>query len=187
MTWYEFLLFVHVSCAVIWLGGAFFLQVYAIAVTRGGDPKEMGQFAGRTGVLSERVFIPASLLVVLAGVGLMIEGSWDWGQLWVVFALATFAAYFLTGALVLSPLAKKIEAAGAETAAGRELIRRIFVISRVDLAFMYAIVFAMTVKPTSDDGLVLLVGAAILVALTAFFLSRLRGDARVEAPADASA
>ena len=176
MTWYEFLLFVHVTSAVIWLGGAFFLQVYAIAVTRNGDPREMGQFAGRAGTLSERVFIPASVLVVLAGVGLMIEGSWEWGQLWVVFALLTFAASFLTGALVLSPLAKKIEATGAETAAGRELIRRIFVISRVDLVFMYAIVFAMTVKPTGDDGLVLLFGAVILVVLSAFFLSRLRAD-----------
>jgi hypothetical protein len=51
---------------------------------------------------------------------------------------------------------------------------------------MYAIVFAMTVKPTSDDGLVLLVGAAILVPLSAFFLSRLRGSL-ADAPAEASA
>jgi hypothetical protein len=53
---------------------------------------------------------------------------------------------------------------------------------------MYAIVFAMTVKPTTDDGLVLLVGAAILVALSAFFLSRLRAEtSAADAPADASA
>ena len=184
MTWYEFLLFVHITCAVIWLGGAFFLQVYAIAVNRGGDPAEIGRFAGRAGTLSEKVFIPTSLLVILAGIGLMLEGSWDWGQLWVVFALATFAASFLTGLLVLSPLAKQIPVAGAETAAGQELIRRIFMISRVDLVFMYAIVFAMTVKPTTDDGPVVLVAAAILVVLSVLFLSRLRGNAPAErAPA----
>jgi hypothetical protein len=75
MTWYEFLLFVHITCAMIWLGGALFLQIYAIAVTRGGDAQELAQFAGRAGRLGERVFMPASLLVVLAGVGLMIEGA----------------------------------------------------------------------------------------------------------------
>jgi uncharacterized membrane protein len=186
MTWYEFLLFVHITCAVIWLGGAFFLQVYAIAVTRGGDPEEMGRFAGRTGTLSERVFIPASLLVILAGVGLMIEGSWGWGQLWVVFALATFGASFLTGLLVLSPLAKRIPLAGPATPEGQALIRRIFMISRVDLAFMYAIVFAMTVKPTSDDGLVVLVAAAILVALSIVFLAPLRGGSAGEDRATAT-
>ena len=184
MTWYEFLLFVHVLGAVVWLGGAFFIQIYAITVTRGGDPEEMGRFAGRAGQLSERLFIPASLLVILAGVGLMIEGSWDWGQLWVVFALVTFGASFLTGALVLGPLAKKIPVAGPETPEGQALIRRIFMISRVDLAFMYAIVFAMTVKPTTDDGLVVLVAAAILAVLSFVFLSKLRSSAQSQgAPA----
>ena len=62
MTWYEFLLFVHIACAVIWLGGAFFVQLYAIAVQRGGDSAEMA-FAGRVGTISQRVFIPASLVV----------------------------------------------------------------------------------------------------------------------------
>ena len=183
MTWYEFLLFVHITCAMIWLGGALFLQIYAIAVTRGGDAQELAQFADRAGRLGERVFMPASLLVVLAGVGLMIEGSWDWGRLWVVFALVTFAASFLTGALVLGPMAKKLAVVGPATPQGQELIGRLFTISRVDLIFMYAIVFAMTVKPTSDDGWVVLAAAAVLVVLSVLFLSSLRTGAPAEAAA----
>jgi uncharacterized membrane protein len=186
MSWYELLLFVHVTAAVIWLGGAFTFQMYGLFVRRGGDTAEMAQFAGRTGWLAERMFVPASLIVVLAGVGLMIEGSWAWGQLWVIFALATFSASFLTGIFVLSPLAKKIPAAGPATPEGQELIRRIFSILRVDLAYMYAIVFAMTVKPTSDDGWVILVAALVLLALTALFLAPLRGgSAKIPAAATA--
>jgi small basic protein len=41
---------------------------------------------------------------------------------------------------------------------------------RVDLLFLFAIVFAMTVKPTGDDVGIVLVVAAILVAGTLFFL-----------------
>jgi uncharacterized membrane protein len=176
MSWYEFLLFVHIGAAMIWLGGAFTFQMYGTVVRRGGDTDEIARFAGRAGVLGERMFVPASLVVVLAGIGMMIDGNWDWGQLWVVFALVTFVASFLVGIAVLSPLAKRIgttvAAEGPESPNAKALIRKIFRISRVDLAFMYAIVFAMTVKPTSDDGVVIAVAAVVLVALSALFLLR---------------
>jgi uncharacterized membrane protein len=184
MSLYEFLLFVHIAAAMIWLGGAFTFQMYGTVVRRGGDADEMARFAGRAGVLGERMFTPASLVVVLAGVGLMLEGSWSWGRLWVVFALVTFAASFATGLFVLSPLAKRLPSVGPATPEGQELIRRIFAILRVDLVYMYAIVFAMTVKPTTEDGWTLLAGAAVLLALTAFFLSSLRsGEGRGHAAA----
>lgn len=76
MSWYEFFLFAHITAAVIWLGGAFTLQMYGWVVRRAGDPGEIAVFAGRAGVLAERMFVPASLVVVLAGVGLMINGHW---------------------------------------------------------------------------------------------------------------
>jgi uncharacterized membrane protein len=174
MTWYEFLLFVHIAAAAIWLGGAFTFQMYGLVVRRGGDPEEMARFAGRAGWLSERMFVPASLVVVLAGVGLMIDGNWDWDQLWVIFALVTFAASFLTGLLVLGPMAKRIPAVGPTTPAGQALIQRLFSILRVDLAFMYAIIFAMVVKPTTEDGWIIAIAAALLVALSILFLAPLR-------------
>lgn len=174
MTWYEFLLFVHVSCAVIWIGGDFLFQVYGMVELASGDRAVIARFAGNAGRISERLFVPASLLVVLAGVGLMIEGSWTWGQLWVVFSLVAFAGSFLLGLLVLSPMAKRIEAAGPETDEGQRLIRRIFALLRVDLLVLFAIVFAMTVKPTGDDTWTILVVAAILVVGSGVFLGKAR-------------
>src|SRR5207344_3568436 len=97
--------------------------------------------------------------------------------LWVVFALVTFAASFLTGLLVITPMAKRLPVVGPATPAGQELIRRIFTVIRVDLVYMYAIVFAMTVKPTTDDGWTILIAAAVLVVLTVVFASPLRGGA----------
>jgi len=174
VTWYEFFLFVHITAAVIWLGGAFTFQMYGFVVRRGGDPGEIALFAGRAGHLSERMFVPAALTVVLAGIALMINGNWDWDQLWVIFALATFAASFLTGVLVISPMAKRIPVVGPTTPAGQALIERLFTILRIDLCFMYAIVFAMVVKPTTDDGWTIAIAAAALVVLTVVFLAPLR-------------
>ncbi len=170
MSWYEFLLFVHVACAVIWIGGGFLFQVYGMVELRSGDTAAIARFAGNAGRIGERLFVPASLLVVLAGIGLMIEGSWSWGMLWVVFALVTFAASFLLGIGVLSPTAKRIEAVGPETEEGQRLIRRVFSILRVDLLFLFAIVFAMTVKPTSEDTGIIIVAAAIFVGDSVFLL-----------------
>ena len=174
MTLYEFLLFVHITGAVIWLGGAFTFQMYGWVVRRGGDPEEMARFAGRAGVLAERMFVPASLVVVLAGIWLIIDGNWGWDHLWVVFALVTFAASFLTGILVISPIAKRIPVVGPTTPAGQALIQRLFTILRIDLAFMYAIVFAMVVKPTADEGWTIAIAVALLLVLTAVFLAPLR-------------
>ena len=185
MSWYEFLLFAHVAAAAIWLGGGFTFQMYGTVVRRGGDPEELARFAGRAGALAERMFAPASVVVVLAGIGLMIEGSWSWGQLWVVFALVTFAASFVTGLFVITPMAKRLPEVGPTTAEGQELIRRIFTVLRIDLAYLYAIVFAMTVKPTSDDAWTVIAAAAVLVALTAIFLAPLRSGAP-DAPAVAA-
>ena len=174
MTWYELLLFVHITAAVIWLGGAFTFQMYGAVVRRGGDPDELARFAGRAGHLGERMFVPASLLVVLAGVGLMIDGNWDWDQLWVVFALVTFAASFATGLFVIAPMAKRIPVVGPTTPAGQVLIQRLFTVLRIDLVYMYAIVFAMVAKPTADDVWTVAIVAALLIALTAVFLAPLR-------------
>src|SRR5262245_29373675 len=149
-------------------------QMYALAVRRGGDSEEMARFAGRAGALSERMFVPASLVVILAGIGLMIDGNWDWDQLWVIFAFVTFGASFLTGLLVLSPMAKRIPAVGPTTPEGQALIERLFTILRIDLSFMYAIVFAMVVKPTTDDGWTIVIAVAVLLILSAVFLAPLR-------------
>lgn len=170
MTWYEFLLFVHLACAIVWIGGSFLFQVYGMVERRTGDAAAIARFAGNAGMIGERLFTPASLIVVLAGILLMIDGDWPWGRLWVIFALVAFAGSFLVGVGVLAPTAKRIAAVGPETEEGQRLIARIFAVLRVDLLFLFAIVFAMVVKPTGDDLWIVVVVAAILVAGAVLFL-----------------
>ena len=187
MSLYEFLLFVHIVGAVIWLGAAFIFQVYGQVVLRSGNSRELGQFAGRAGIIGERVFVPASLLVLLAGIGLMIEGSWGWGQLWVIYALVVFAASFVIGLFHIAPMAKKIPVVGPETPDGQALIAKLFRHLRVDLLFMYSIVFAMTVKPTIDDVWTSVGGAVVLVALAAVLFARAPRGADAAAVAEPTA
>ena len=46
MTWYQFLLFVHVAGAIVWIGGGFYVQMYGMIELRSGDPTAIARFAG---------------------------------------------------------------------------------------------------------------------------------------------
>jgi len=180
MTWYQFLLFVHVAAAIVWVGGAFYVQVYGMVELRSGDPSAIARFAGNAGRLGERLFTPMSIVVLLAGIGLMIDGDWPWGRLWIDFALVAWVGSAALGAGYLGPTAKKIALVGPQTAEGQRLIRRVFALLRVDLMFLFAIVFAMVVRPSSDDVWVVVVVAVLLLAGAAVTL---RGLAREAQPA----
>jgi hypothetical protein len=100
--------------------------------------------------------------------------------LWVDFALVAFAGSFVLGAGYLGPTAKRIAAVGPESVEGQLLIHRVFALLRLDLMFLFAIVFAMVVKPTSDDPwVVVVVGALLLLGIAV----TLRGIARAPKPA----
>lgn len=175
MTWYQILLFVHIAGAIVWVGGGFYVQVYGMIELRSGDPTVIARFAGNAGRLGERLFTPTSIVVLLAGIGLMIDGDWPWGRLWVDFALVAWLGSAVLGAAYLGPTAKRIAVVGPQTAEGQRLIRRVFAALRIDLMFLFAIVFAMVVKPTSDDTLVVIVVGALLllgIAVTVRGLTR---------------
>ena len=67
MTRYELLLFVHVVAAIVWLGAATVVQIFAARANRATDPMDMHRVAADAEWLALRVFIPASLVVLIAG------------------------------------------------------------------------------------------------------------------------
>jgi hypothetical protein len=73
-------------------------------------------------------------------------------------------------------MAKKIPQAGPTTPAGQALIVRLFMILRIELAVMFTIVLAMTVKPTRDDVWLIAIVAVLLAALILLFLAPLRSQ-----------
>jgi uncharacterized membrane protein len=68
MFWSEFLLFLHVWVAVIWIGGGLMMQFFGIRAVMSGDPARVAVLGQDIAWISKRVFIPASLLAVASGV-----------------------------------------------------------------------------------------------------------------------
>ena len=150
MTWYEFWLFLHITAAIVWIGGATAIQVFGILTKRAMDPAKSAFFAQSVSYTVQRVFLPAALVVIVAGVGLVKTGHWDWGEPFVVAGLLLWA---LVSLVAFGYLGRAIGKAGAQLAAegpspalGLRL-RNLVWLSRVLLGILVVIVFLMTVKP----------------------------------------
>jgi uncharacterized membrane protein len=172
LTFYEFLLFLHIAGAAIWVGGGAMLQFFGLRVLASGDSNRLAEFAGNVEWVGSRFLTSASLLALLSGLGLVWESDfWGFGDDWIVIGLILFAITFLAGAGFFGPesgrIKKLIESEGA--AAAQERVKRLIVLTRIDLMILLLLIFDMTVKPSFDDGWVLLGAIAIAAALAALF------------------
>jgi len=128
LTHYNELKFVHVLAAVIWVGGAATAQVYALLAVRTNDPVKVAAFAGDTEFVGTRIFLPASLILLVSGILTVREssGAWDYNQGWVQFGLVIIALSIVTGAGFLAPESGRIAKATlkASAASSRRPSRR---------------------------------------------------------------
>ena len=100
MTWYTFLLFVHVTMAVIWVGGGLMMQLFGVRAVMSGDPSRLATLGEDIEWIANRVFIPASLLAFLSGILLVLESDfYGFGDDWIGVGLALYATTFLAGVL----------------------------------------------------------------------------------------
>jgi uncharacterized membrane protein len=186
MTWYEFLLFVHIAAVVAWVGSGFLLIVLALRAERTDDTATIKQILDWNSWLATHLFIPASLTVVAAGVWLTIDGPWEFDQLWVVLGLLGYLSTFVTGVAVLRPRGDKIAAQMA--AEGGQLTpqtladaRRLLALARIDYVTLFLVIAVMVTKPTGDDGGLLIAMAAIWIAGLAWSITSARSVAEPDA------
>jgi len=149
--WYAFFKWVHVTGAVIWVGGGLTLTILALRAERSSDPTEMALIARQAAFVGERIFAPVGLLVLGMGIGMVVNLNLDWGTSWILIGLIGYAITFLTGLLVLGPQSKRvgqlIDTQGPDAAETQAAIRRILLIARVDEGMLLLVVAAMILKP----------------------------------------
>jgi uncharacterized membrane protein len=182
MTWYEFLLFVHISATVIWVGGGFFSIVINYAYRRDNDVAAIERQLKDQEFLAQRLFIPSSMIVLIAGILLVID-AWSLDHLWIVLGLVGFAITFVTGLFMLKPESERIHAQierdGRVTEATLTWIERFLTKARVDSVVLFLVIADMVLKPTGDEVGVLIGMAVIAGAGVAYIVVRLNAiDAR---------
>ena len=145
----EWLVAIHVLCAVIWIGGAFATQLYVLRARTHG-PASLAVFAKDTEFVGTRTFLPASVILLLTGIWLVSRDVFTLEE-WVVYGLVVIAISIVTGAGVLGPesgrVATLLEERGPEDAEVQRRIGRLFVVSRVELVLLISVVIVMVTKP----------------------------------------
>jgi len=151
MSLYEVLLFFHILAAAIWVGGSFALQVRAERAVRAWDHVAIQSVNADAEFLGIRVFFPASMVVLAAGIWLVIETSFGWTEPFVVVGLGIFVLSAITGMAFFSPettkLKELIPAQGLDAPEVKARIKRITMMSRIDVTLLVIAIFFMATKP----------------------------------------
>lgn len=154
MTLYELLKTIHVLAAVAWVGGVIISQVLAMLALKEarGNPQKMIEFVKDQAWLGKRYFAPASIVVILAGVAMVIESGWNFSDLWIAIGIVIYVISVVIGMFFLSPQSEKLVAAaaerGLEDAGVQQMTDRLTLLSRVDLVLLVLVVADMVIKPT---------------------------------------
>ena len=149
VTWYELFLFLHISMAVVWVGGGFFNQMLALRILgtqgrgahcrvrrrhRGPGDADLRAFLARPASDGDRPCPQRQLGLERAvhRVGLLV---------WLVS--------FVAGIAYLGPTSGKIKTemqAGGATPRAQALIGNVLRYSRIELVLLWIVVFMMVVK-----------------------------------------
>jgi len=153
---YHLLKFIHVGAAIAWVGGGAFVQVLATRVSRQNDPLKLAALAKDIEAIGQRYLMGASILVLLAGLTLVIYTPFLYfSEPWVIVGLVGVAATIVTGAGFIGPEAGRLAVAAEERGPTdpevQQRIRRIFLISRIDLVVLTVVVLDMVFKPGSKS------------------------------------
>lgn len=151
MTLYPWLVLIHILAGMIWVGGSVILNLMGSRARRSGDPAARVEFARALAFFGPRALAPALVTAVSAGVLLVLSNeAWDFGQPWILLALALVTGALLIGGLFLGPTAIQLQRAledGSETADTRRLFDRWILGSRLVVVILVVLVWDMVFKP----------------------------------------
>jgi uncharacterized membrane protein len=151
MNYYDALKFIHVLMAVFWVGSGASLAILAFKIQREQDGAHLVRLGRDSAWLGQRVLAPASLVLLIAGILMVIEGFPEFQDLWIVLGIVGFLTTLLTGILYLGPTADRLATLAEEKGTGspdvRAAIDRLLFVARLDLLVLFLVIFDMTIKP----------------------------------------
>jgi uncharacterized membrane protein len=142
---YDWLKFLHIVAAMVWVGGGVVVGAFALRVLRDPAPDAVARFVGTLRLIGPLVLAPATVAVIGLGTWLVLDSTaWSFSQFWIQLAVGLFAGAFLVGAVFQSRAAinaDRAAAAGDHDEARRQLGR---------WALGYALIVLLLIAATWD-------------------------------------
>lgn len=153
-TYYDTLKFLHVLAAITWVGAGIYAQVLVTSIKRENDPARLAMAARDVARQGQRLITPAAVSVLVFGVWLVAADPYlNFTTTWIAIGLLGFVITLITGAGFLGPESARLGKLSAERDPSdpeiQRRIQRIFLVSRIDLIVLIAVVADMVFKPGS--------------------------------------
>lgn len=149
---YNLLKFIHVVSIAIWFGGMVSMMILNRLLVGAGDAAA-AQAIGRQGRgLSFRLFIPAVVVTLITGVGMVQVNDIGFGTLWIVWGMVGLFVSLYIGAVLTGGTARKLAeqaARGEIDGAGIARVqRRIMMFGIINMLLLLTVIWAMVAKPS---------------------------------------
>ncbi len=147
----ELLLVVHIVAIAIWFGGSVMNAIINMSVMKLGRQEANAGLARAETGLGMKVYMPASILTLLSGIGLVLvsDDLYGFGDPWISFGFLVVIVAAVLGPVKFQPLSEAI-AEGYESGdvpAAEAAVKEIKVWSAVNSGLLLLAIIAMVVKP----------------------------------------
>lgn len=152
MSWSEFLLFVHVTATVVWVGAGVGLEIIGSRFNNAGDPAAAAAFGKHTADLGQKLFMPGAVVVLATGILMVLDSDWEFQDAFIAVGIGAVIVTSVVGAAVLGPLSVKLATLvekGADPSEIRVQTTRFLGIARLNTLILVVAIFFMTVRPFS--------------------------------------
>lgn len=143
----DVLLVVHILAAAVWLGAVVTVG-FLTPQLRGAGDQTGAAFMSAYERMGRVVFNPAGILVLLSGVLLVIEGPWEFENLFVIIGIAVVLTGAVFGARVFTPLSRDAQAAhvAGDSARLDQIYARFRTFGAIDTSLIVLAIVAMVLK-----------------------------------------
>jgi uncharacterized membrane protein len=141
----------HVLFAILWIGGAITVNIFATRAIRSADGPRIAMFAKETAWVGQRVFFPSSVLVLLFGIFAVLNRHLGFTDTWILLGLIGIGLTIVTGSTFLGPESRRIgeliDARGGDDPEVKRRLSRVVAVARIDLVVLLLVVVDMVLKP----------------------------------------
>jgi protoporphyrinogen IX oxidase len=147
---YLWLKFLHVAGVAVWFGGLAAAITLNRRLSTNADPSIVAAVAREAQFLGTRVIAPASGVTLLTGVGMLLVSDLGF-PVWVLWGIIVFFLFGLLGSTAIratsQELQKRIASGNAGVAELQPLVRRMALLSTINISLLVTAVWAMVFKP----------------------------------------
>jgi uncharacterized membrane protein len=185
-------LFLHVVGAVVWIGVGLTGQAILVWADRREEHEFVATLYRWVAWVEPAAAVLGPLLLIVTGVGLVLDGPWGFGDTWVVIGLGGYVAALVLGGALQAPGTKRVNSLlrerGAEDSGTITAMRRLNAYYWLELATLLIVLLAMTTKPTGPGSIGFWTLVVSILAGAGFLTARgLRGSAPGQSLASRSA